>query len=497
MAECSPRCAMSSCRWTTTRPCVPATARHHDRARAGDQPLPAGPVRCALRFPGAAAGAALRRAGRARPAARRVRAARLRTDRDARRRVARPAGAQGRDRQGGLRPAPAARRATTTATPGSACTSTSPSRSRATCSSTPGTWSSRSAATRSRRCGAASGRRPAATASSPRPTSTSSPATRCPSTTTSRSRGSWPRRWRRWTSCRRCACRSTTAGSSRVSTAGSGADDPAAVMRVIDKVDKVPADGCRRLFGSEAGLTEAAGRDVPRARRDPRHRHVVRRARSGAGRRSPTLLDQGLDELAEVVAGCAPLQPGVAVEADLRIARGLDYYTGTVFETRMAGYESLGLDLLGRPLRLAGLGRQGHLSRRRHLAGRDAVAGAAVPGRRRRPASRAVPSAVLVALPDEDARAACDAHRAGAARPRHRHRGRRRAAEVRQADPLRRAPRHPVRLVPRRAARRRPPGQGHPHRRPGRRRPVDLDAARKGPATAGRRHGRVEHAQDT
>ena len=30
------------------------------------------------------------------------------------------------------------------------------------------------------------------------------------------------------------------------------------------------------------------------------------------------------------------------VVADLRIARGLDYYTGTVFETTMAGYESLG-----------------------------------------------------------------------------------------------------------------------------------------------------------
>ena len=32
----------------------------------------------------------------------------------------------------------------------------------------------------------------------------------------------------------------------------------------------------------------------------------------------------------------------VQVEADLSIARGLDYYTGTVFETRMAGFESLG-----------------------------------------------------------------------------------------------------------------------------------------------------------
>ena len=53
------------------------------------------------------------------------------------------------------------------------------------------------------------------------------------------------------------------------------------------------------------------------------------------------MLDEGLDELAAVIDGCAGIT-GVVVEADLRIARGLDYYTGTVFETRMAGYQSLG-----------------------------------------------------------------------------------------------------------------------------------------------------------
>ena len=53
-----------------------------------------------------------------------LRAARLRQHRDPRGRAARPAAAQGRDRQGGLRPAPAAGRATTPATPASGCTST-------------------------------------------------------------------------------------------------------------------------------------------------------------------------------------------------------------------------------------------------------------------------------------------------------------------------------------------------------------------------------------
>ncbi len=55
------------------------------------------------------------------------------------------------------------------------------------------------------------------------------------------------------------------------------------------------------------------------------------------------LLERGLDELAAVVDGCAGLSDErLRVVADLRIARGLDYYTGTVFETRMDGFERSG-----------------------------------------------------------------------------------------------------------------------------------------------------------
>src|SRR4029079_14212251 len=54
------------------------------------------------------------------------------------------------------------------------------------------------------------------------------------------------------------------------------------------------------------------------------------------------LLDEGLAELAAVVEGCAAGgHENVTVEANLRIARGLDYYTGTVVEIFMAGYERL------------------------------------------------------------------------------------------------------------------------------------------------------------
>lgn len=44
-----------------------------------------------------------------------------------------------------------------------------------------------------------------------------------------------------------------------------------------------------------------------------------------------------------MVEGAAQLgSERVTITADLRIARGLDYYTGTVYETRMDGLEHLG-----------------------------------------------------------------------------------------------------------------------------------------------------------
>jgi len=51
--------------------------------------------------------------------------------------------------------------------------------------------------------------------------------------------------------------------------------------------------------------------------------------------------ETGLSELAAVVAAGAEYAPGF-LAADLKIARGLDYYTGTVYETVMEGHEDLG-----------------------------------------------------------------------------------------------------------------------------------------------------------
>jgi histidyl-tRNA synthetase len=188
---------------------------------------------------------------------------------------------------------------------------------------------------------------------------------------------------------------------------GVGAKDPAAVMRVIDKIDKVPAEIILAMLVDEAGLTaEQAERCVALARiRTPDSSFVTQVAALGV---SDPMLEEGLAELAAVIDGCSDLNSArFTVVADLSIARGLDYYTGTVFETRLAGFESLGsICSGGRYDSLASDGRTSYPGVGISLG----VSRMLVPlfARKKLTASRSVPSAVLVALSDELSRASSE-----------------------------------------------------------------------------------------
>jgi histidyl-tRNA synthetase len=113
-------------------------------------------------------------------------------------------------------------------------------------------------------------------------------------------------------------------------------------------------------------------------------------------------LDEGLELLADVVRTASRYVPGRLV-ADLRIARGLDYYTGTVYETELRGYESSGSVASG--------GRYDSLA----TDGKTTYPGVGLSvgvtrllaplfARGLLAASRPVPTAVLVAVDDEDSR---------------------------------------------------------------------------------------------
>ncbi len=189
---------------------------------------------------------------------------------------------------------------------------------------------------------------------------------------------------------------------------GLGLPDVTAAIRTIDKLDKLPAETVAELLVSDAGATrEQADRCLQLATIRVSDTSFVEAVKALGV--EDELLDEGLAELAAVVEGCAAVdRRKVTVEANLRIARGLDYYTGTVVEIFMSGYERLkSVGGGGRYDALASDGRSTYpgvgvsfgVSRTLIPLLADGVLAG----------SRPVPSAVLVAVTDEESRASSEA----------------------------------------------------------------------------------------
>jgi len=121
---------------------------------------------------------------------------------------------------------------------------------------------------------------------------------------------------------------------------GLGVTDPIAVIRAVDKLDKIGVDGVRAQLVGAAGLTESqADACLDLAAIKGSDRTVVDRVEA-LGVKSD-LLTEGLGELAFVLESLADLPDGTIV-ADLSIARGLDYYTGTVYEGKFVDWPNYG-----------------------------------------------------------------------------------------------------------------------------------------------------------
>ena len=121
---------------------------------------------------------------------------------------------------------------------------------------------------------------------------------------------------------------------------------------------------------------------------------------------SDQIIDEGIAELEQLFAAVERRYPGQAV-IDPQVARGLDYYTGSVFELELLGWESLGTVSAG--------GRYDSLA----SAGDKVYPGVGISfgltrvfapliGKGRLVASRRVPSAVLVALDTAETRRQAD-----------------------------------------------------------------------------------------
>ena len=115
-----------------------------------------------------------------------------------------------------------------------------------------------------------------------------------------------------------------------------------AIMRTVDKLDKIGPDKVRDLLLSDCGLREDQAAEILRFIAITGSNAEVLAALEGyMGRHE--LFDTGLSELKTVVKYLADF--GVPEEnfaVDLTIARGLDYYTGTVYETTLLDHPEIG-----------------------------------------------------------------------------------------------------------------------------------------------------------
>ena len=182
---------------------------------------------------------------------------------------------------------------------------------------------------------------------------------------------------------------------------GLGFADQTIAVRILDKVDKIGAEACAAQLVAQTGCDpETAARALGLV--------VIKTPDDGFAEQvralgvKDELLETGLTELAYVMR-TMECRPG-SVLADLSIARGFDYYTGTVYEGRFIDHPGFGSvcgggrydDLAGQFInkRLPGIGLTIGLTR---IFSKMLASG-------KLDARRACPTEVLVVWPSEDAR---------------------------------------------------------------------------------------------
>ena len=114
------------------------------------------------------------------------------------------------------------------------------------------------------------------------------------------------------------------------------------IMRTVDKLDKIGPEKVKALLLSECALEEAQADEILKFIAIRGTNGEVLSALEGYAGRNETF-DMGLSELKAVTANLSAF--GVPEEnfaVDLTIARGLDYYTGTVYETTLLDHPEIG-----------------------------------------------------------------------------------------------------------------------------------------------------------
>ena len=114
------------------------------------------------------------------------------------------------------------------------------------------------------------------------------------------------------------------------------------IMRTVDKLDKIGPENVRKILTEDVGISPEAADEILKfiAIRGT-NAEVLEALENYRGRNE--LFDTGLEELSTVTTYLAAFGvPETHFAVDLTIARGLDYYTGTVYETLMLDHPEIG-----------------------------------------------------------------------------------------------------------------------------------------------------------
>jgi len=181
---------------------------------------------------------------------------------------------------------------------------------------------------------------------------------------------------------------------------GLGVSDPLAAIQTVDKLDKIGEAAVGEILASSGLDSAQIDKILSFAAIQTSTSDFADRVRA-LGARSEQV-EQGITELQNLFEGVRTQFPDNVV-VDCKIARGLDYYTGSVFELELKGRESLGTVCAG--------GRYDSLA----TDGKKTYPGVGISFGLSRVfaplistgqlcASRSVPSAVLVAVDSEELR---------------------------------------------------------------------------------------------
>ncbi len=114
------------------------------------------------------------------------------------------------------------------------------------------------------------------------------------------------------------------------------------IMRTVDKLDKIGPEKVEQILCADCGLTEQQAKEILEFIGIRGTNAQVLSALEGYTGKNE-LFDTGLQELRQVTDNLGAF--GVPEEnfaVDLTIARGLDYYTGTVYETTLLDHPQIG-----------------------------------------------------------------------------------------------------------------------------------------------------------